>query len=445
MVAEGQAVKREHSIPEGFPDVLKDFVREVLRQQPGNTLKFAAEYFRELANQQQTRPQFDRMTRDELFDHFRQVFSEADTDGSGYLNHREFKRLLKAQDLGLSNKDIRLLLSEADEDNDGRIQYEEFLRLVVELLQALFAKKEARELADTREAEVRADADAFLVHGMHPDEFESMVKDAFNAADEDASGFLDRKEFRQCLKASDLGLTRKEINILMAEVDADDDGTISLSEFYPLFHNIMVEMIVKANLIASDRTSDEIANFLLELFKTADESDSGFLKHSNIRELLRSADLGLTKLQIHAIMSEATQDAQGQVPYREFAPVAADMIWSLIDQMQAADRAAAIEEARRELKEDPRAQKMEEQLRNAFVQLDKDGNGYLDRQEFADCLVNSGLEFSEKELNLLMSAADEDMDGKISTEEFMGIAPRIWEYLKIEEKVKAQRSKKELA
>mmetsp|Transcript_49812 Transcript_49812/g.128160 ORF Transcript_49812/g.128160 Transcript_49812/m.128160 type:complete len:89 (-) Transcript_49812:191-457(-) len=88
---------------------------------------------------------------------------------------------------------------------------------------------------------------------------------------------------------------------------------------------------------------------------------------------------------------------------------------------------------------------MEEQLRNAFVQLDKDGNGYLDRQEFADCLVNSGLEFSEKELNLLMSAADEDMDGKISTEEFMGIAPRIWEYLKIEEKVKAQRSKKELA
>lgn len=96
------------------------------------------------------------------------------------------------------------------------------------------------------------------------------------------------------------------------------------------------------------------------------------------------------------------------------------------------------------MEEDPRAKRMEEDLRNAFVQLDKDGNGYLDRQEFADCLVNSGLEFSDKEMNLLMSAADEDMDGKISIEEFMTVAPRIWEYLKIEEKVRAQKSKRDL-
>lgn len=48
MIAEGQAQKREHGIPDNFPIVLKAFVREVLRSQPQNTLKFAAEVGREV-------------------------------------------------------------------------------------------------------------------------------------------------------------------------------------------------------------------------------------------------------------------------------------------------------------------------------------------------------------------------------------------------------------
>ena len=45
----------------------------------------------------------------------------------------------------------------------------------------------------------------------------------------------------QCLRASELGLSRKEINVLLSEVDIDGDGNISYEEFMPLCFNILVE------------------------------------------------------------------------------------------------------------------------------------------------------------------------------------------------------------
>ena len=37
--------RTKHTIPPGFPDILKDFVREILREQPDNIYRFGADYF----------------------------------------------------------------------------------------------------------------------------------------------------------------------------------------------------------------------------------------------------------------------------------------------------------------------------------------------------------------------------------------------------------------
>jgi len=56
-----------------------------------------------------------------------------------------------------------------------------------------------------------------MLHGMPRDELEAMMEGVFKAADGDGSGILDRKEFAKCLKSSELGLSRKEVNLLMSE------------------------------------------------------------------------------------------------------------------------------------------------------------------------------------------------------------------------------------
>tara|TARA_B110000046_G_scaffold75025_1_gene83094 strand:+ start:276 stop:473 length:198 start_codon:yes stop_codon:yes gene_type:complete len=65
------------------------------------------------------------------------------------------------------------------------------------------------------------------------------MADIFKRADADGSGALSLQEFRKCLKDADIGLTKKEINILMAECDVDQDGTISYDEFIPVAFDIL--------------------------------------------------------------------------------------------------------------------------------------------------------------------------------------------------------------
>ena len=48
------------------------------------------------------------------------------------------------------------------------------------------------------------------------------------------SGQLDRNEFKAALKAAKLGLTRKDINLIMSSADTNNDGLVSYDEFIPV-------------------------------------------------------------------------------------------------------------------------------------------------------------------------------------------------------------------
>ncbi len=73
-----------------------------------------------------------------------------------------------------------------------------------------------------------------MVHGMTKAELEALMHRVFTKADTDGSGNLDRKEFKEALKAAGLGLTRKDINLIMTTADIDRDGVISYEEFIPV-------------------------------------------------------------------------------------------------------------------------------------------------------------------------------------------------------------------
>ncbi len=64
------------------------------------------------------------------------------------------------------------------------------------------------------------------------------------------------------------------------------------------------------------------------------------------------------------------------------------------------------------------AQLTEEQLRGYFNQIDKDGNGFLSKEEVGSLLKTTNSEHSDEILDNFFKNLDTDKDGKISFKEF---------------------------
>jgi len=408
---------KEFTVPRDFPSVLKSFTREVLRSQPDNIYEFGASYFTDILAQKAAAEADNskgvvRLSPAELEELLRTMFEQADVDGSGALSRTEFKEVFRIADLGLSDTEIKRVMAEADVNGDGEIGYAEFVPLAVDLVQALYAKAETAAKMAAAEEEAAAAATEFMLHGMTREELEEVMKEVFLKADADGSGALSLAEFHKCIKEAELGLTRKEINVLMQEVDADMDGTVTYEEFVPLCFDMLVELL-KDELLKGKQPS-ELEVYLVQLWSNADMDGSGTLGVHELRDMLRSADFGLTRLQIHTILAEAEYDEQGKADYVKFAPVASNMIYSMLDVDTQLERHAAIQSLTEEeqhsaknLHNGKTEEDMKSVLMMAFQSADAEGSGYLAMSAMKMCLEETGM-FSPKEVNGLLSVLTDD-------------------------------------
>ena len=180
------------------------------------------------------------------------LFYEADSDGNGALDEKEFKTLMYDHDFGLSRKEIRILFTQADVNSDGQVDYAEFIPACVELIGIILAKNAAQKSRIEREETAKQESYSYL-RGKSAAEMENMMKHVFKAADQDGNGTLDPEEFKAFLKEMPLNLTKKETNALILSVDVNGDGLISYEEFLPVFHEIVSDVVTLKLLQGSFR------------------------------------------------------------------------------------------------------------------------------------------------------------------------------------------------
>jgi len=408
-----------YKVPSEFPSLLKAFTREVLRAQPADIYEFGAEYFSELlaqseAAQNEQSQRVHRLSQEELTELLSQMFHEADVDNSGALSMGEFKSVLQMADLGLSDVETKRVMAEADCNEDGEISYDEFIPLAVDLVQTMYAKMETQEARKMAEDEAREEAKAYLLHGMSKDEVEGVMTEIFRKSDIDGSGALSLSEFRNCCRDADIGLTRKEINVLMHQCDMDGDGNISYEEFVPLCFEMLTE-ILKDELLENKRDPSELEVLVMQACAEKDLARTGTLDAITMKDMLRSLDLGLTRLQIHSILAEASYDEEGMCTYRKFIPTASELIYKMLDMDYQRERNEALHSLAGtedfNIIHGYGQDDLQSVLTQELMAYDTAQTERLSERDLVTALSNSSLGLSEKEVSALMSAAERDEAG----------------------------------
>merc|ERR1712151_261660 len=122
---------------------------------------------------------------------------------------------------------------------------------------------------------------------------------------------------------------RREINTIMFKIDQDQDGNISYREFVPFAFDLL-QKLTSMRLLETELENDELGTYLSDLFKAKDTEMLGSLHVDDVRDVLHQAMLGLSRMQIYTVISEAELNAENHIVYTTFIPRAVGLIRSML-------------------------------------------------------------------------------------------------------------------
>eukprot|EP00873_Tetraselmis_striata_P016298 jgi/Tetstr1/436562/TSEL_002716.t1 len=143
--------------------------------------------------------------------------------------------------------------------------------------------------------------------------------------------------------------------------------------------------------MSANMEEEEIEKFR-DLFGVFDEDSSGRISNKELGTALRSLGQTITEAELQSMLGQADKDGDGTMDFEEFLQL---MSGNMKDP-------------------DP-----EEDIREAFKLLDRDGNGYLSAKELRYVLTNAGEPLTDAEADNILGDADVDRDGRINFEEFV--------------------------
>ncbi|KAK1302661.1 hypothetical protein QJS10_CPB12g01608 [Acorus calamus] len=132
----------------------------------------------------------------------------------------------------------------------------------------------------------------------------SEFKEAFSLFDKDGDGCITTKELGTVMRSLGQNPTEAELQDMINEVDADQNGTIDFPEFL--------------NLMARKMKDTDSEEELKEAFKVFDKDQNGFISAAELRHVMTNLGEKLTDEEVDEMIREADVDGDGQVNYEEF-------------------------------------------------------------------------------------------------------------------------------
>ena len=340
------------------------------------------------------------------------LFARTDTDGSGTISEQELRALLSSASLRVSEEEVEFMLRATEKNEDGDIDYDAFVPTAYHLLARFHVQQgeadEAEARAQAKLEQQRKDeavANDFLLNDLTPDQLTHQLRAVYAQADANDDGRVSTQEMFALLKGVK-GLppfTMEEVQQVMLNIaPPSEDGsppspsslTVSFEEFVPVAFTVLKRQFLNELDEAVGPADDEGGS--------DDVDDDEGVGRGGAGGGGGSGGGGGN----YQDVNEAEEEGYGD----EEEDPAADAV-----------DAAALERADAYLGT-VSAAKMEEILTEAFQSADKDGSGFLDREELQAALASSPVlraYADPRVIDRLVDQIDTDRDGKIDYVEFI--------------------------
>ncbi|KAH7815228.1 putative radial spoke protein 7 [Monocercomonoides exilis] len=366
-------------IPEGLPELLKDFAREVLRKQPVNIYAFGAKYFKELLEYQSTSP-FAAIS-----EQVQEMLESTDSSHSGVVTFEQFKNILFDESLNLPERLSQMALIEQSINDDGTCSYQGFLEILTPCLDA----------ANLVQPNIHGEEQPRIhIHGLIRDEFEQTLSLKLQEFQACGAGEIERAAIRKALQDQELGLTRKEINLSMGYIEQQyPDGTFDYAELASNLYELLFHSH-EENFLSLPMDKDSARDALIRAFQEAAPEGVQELHALDIESILFSCDLGFTELQTHAIIG-VLADLTVDVDFVAFASYIAGWVAQFEQGTDLREVGPTVAGMEREA--------LQEHLLSEFKKVDTSDTGYLPYTTIAEII--SQLPFSPREKSAVLSFA----------------------------------------
>ena len=338
---------------------------------------------------------------------FRRSFERADTGFTGKLRTGDFERCLDDAKLGLSSSEKADLVKVLDSEKSGKIDYLDFLRR--------FSPMQSRPHTLPDNAALLRDADKLRLMITH----RARAKRG-NLRSPFKHFALQKREFDQNDLADGLeklafNITPRETRTLFKMMDHNGDGKVTFSEFcifvrgsryYEVEDRLRLEITRNARDIGDEHK-------LRRVFEKLDRDDVGELSASDFSSALRKMGLDFKQHEVDLLMIRFDRDGSGRISYREFLEFCGKRLSRYEDVASLRDRIAErIEDYGSAI--------------DVFEEMDSDGNGVLDEEEFRRGLQKLGLDLSPSEVRKVMAYFDFSDVGRLGTA-VLAIHRRPWQ------------------
>jgi Ca2+-binding EF-hand superfamily protein len=240
-----------------------------------------------------------------------------------------------------------------------------------------------------------------------------MLEKDFKKQDEHAKGTVTLFQLKKIMNGSNL-VTPKEVNALVRNIQVEE---YDYSTFKQDLFNVRFEL-AKSRILESNL--DHVQKSLVEACKLYDAKSNGKIHITQMREILRNSKfVALSPFQIHMLLGQAVLDDKRFVNYQNFVIRVKEMIESVFTVEAINDTAEMILSKAVDKEDIEHTYISNLDLFKIFKVYDKNQNGYLELDEYIECLKDQQLNLTGEEVITMSLSADTNGDGQIDYEEFM--------------------------